>query len=82
MNKNKSKIKSCIETSVGNEGGFFSLVFCCAKNITLCSDKASKPGKRESLNSGDKSFAEGIKKLNTINQILKKKTTLYFSNKM
>lgn len=38
INKTKSKIKSYTETFVGNEGGFF-LVFYCAKNITLCSDK-------------------------------------------
>lgn len=75
INKNKSKIKSYKETSVG-----FFLVFCCAKNITLCSDKVSKPGKRESLNSRDKSFVESIKKLNTTDQILKR--NLYFSNKM
>ena len=58
----------------------FFLVLCCAKNITLCSDKVSKPGKRESLNSRDKIFAESIKKLNTTDQILKR--NLYFSNKM
>lgn len=79
INKNKSKIKSYIETSVGNEGGF-CLSICCAKIITLCSDKVSKPGKRERLNSRDKSFAESNKKLRTLEQILK--SNLYFSNKM
>lgn len=49
------------------------------KNIPLCSDKVSKPGKRESLNNRDNSFAENIKKLNILNQILK--INLYFSNK-
>lgn len=41
------------------------------KNIPLCSNKVSKPGKKERLNNRDNSFAENIKKLNILNQILK-----------
>lgn len=79
INENKSKIKSYMETSVGNEGGFF-LSILLFKKYHSAVIRSQNPEKRESLNRREKSFAESLNKLNSIDQIFKRNQ--YFYNKM